>query len=1111
MTVVLVAAFAALAGACSTRNLYALADVSGSSATASRTLLPADGNSAAWITLQVRQHNGVPIANVPVKVMGQLVSVLPSQTATDANGTVRVAVTSTFSGTYAITAALLLGRQQLPLPIDLPLTFVAPNTAVAFAVAALPSFNTTTAGVATALTVRALDANGAVATGYTGTLHFTSSDAQAMLPADVTLTGSDAGAYQNATSLRLFSAGLQSVHVSDGVLQGSLTHLLVQPAAAVGLQCSGDANATAGVATFWVVTALDTFGNVASGYRGTLTFASDDVQAELPPPYIFLPGNAGISAPVAATLKTAGTIQSQVHDTNSLTATCVTQVWAAAASPNTTTLQCAPTLPADGAPHGAVQVQTRDAFGNPVAHVPVSLEISGLAAALSPTSAVTDDLGALTVELVSTVPQQSQVRANIGGSPATCSSTLTRVPCFAFATALQASVGHSPQAMAVGDVNRDGRLDAVVANGADNSLTLLLNQGAHVFASSTVPLSAAPLALRLGDVNREGRLDLLVATQDGMLTTLAQQANQAFVPLSSRLLPGNASDVLLGDWNRDGNLDAAAAIPSTAQVAVLLGSAAGTLSAATLYAVGPAPQALAAADLNNDGLLDLLSSSASEGAVSLLLGGAAGTFAPRTALPAGLGGRGLGVADMDRDGRLDVVVANQNDNTVAVLRNLGGGSFAAPSSTAVTAPQALVLADLDGDGQADVVVSSPSSGTVWVLGNAAGTLAPPVAVRPGGTPTAVAVGDFERNGRQSLAALQPASDQWLLLANACTPRAVCSTFSAAAPTLYSHSNGEYIDSADVNGDGRPDIITSGGSGALFLNQGGGLLSAASALSGGGGRGLVPADFNRDGKPDIAFAHVGSGVTVMLNSGTGSFPSASNYTGGTPFRISAADLDGDGDLDLVTSDQSVNNLYLFINNGSGVFTNGAALAMPARPVSIAVDDMNGDGTADLVPTLADNRVMILTNLGNATFSAGTSYPTGQIAGYENAVLADVNRDGQPDLLQVSNFNAEVEVLINTGGALAPYVAYRTNQYPYGMKAADLNGDGYPDMAVANYAPQTLTVLLNAGDGTFSPMVTLLTPGEQNDAVIVDLDGDGRPDVVGADDASGGPVTLLGTCP
>lgn len=104
-----------------------------------------------------------------------------------------------------------------------------------------------------------------------------------------------------------------------------------------------------------------------------------------------------------------------------------------------------------------------------------------------------------------------------------------------------------------------------------------------------------------------------------------------------------------------------------------------------------------------------------------------------------------------------------------------------------------------------------------------------------------------------------------------------------------------------------------------------------------------------------------------------------------------------------------------------------------------------------------------------------------------------------------------MLLNTGGAFAPYVAYRTNQYPYGLRAGDLNGDGFIDLAVANYAPQTLSVLINAGNGSFNPVVTILTAGEQNDATITDMDGDGRPDVLGANDTTGGPLIVFNACP
>jgi hypothetical protein len=183
--------------------------------------------------------------------------------------------------------------------------------------------STTTAGTAQSLTVYAYDPYGNVATGYTGTVHVTSPDAQAALPADYTFTAADAGVHTLSVTLK--TAGLQGITVQDA--QNSFTAhvsgITVTPAAASGLTIGGFPSSTvAGTSGSLIVTAYDAYGNVATGYVGTVHFTSSDAQAGLPADYTFTGGDQGTHT-FSASLKTAGTQSLTVKDTasSSLTAT----------------------------------------------------------------------------------------------------------------------------------------------------------------------------------------------------------------------------------------------------------------------------------------------------------------------------------------------------------------------------------------------------------------------------------------------------------------------------------------------------------------------------------------------------------------------------------------------------------------------------------------------------------------------------------------------------------------------------------------------------------------------------------------------------------------------
>ena len=178
----------------------------------------------------------------------------------------------------------------------------------------LSTFPATTAGVAQTFTVAAEDAFGNVIPGYTGTVHFTSTDPQAVLPPDTTFTAADAGVHTFTATLK--TAGTRSLTAQDTVtaaLTSSQPAITVSPGAVAGFTVTGFPATTAGAAQSFTVTARDAFGNVTTGYAGTLSFSSSDPQASLPASYTFTAADAGVHT-FSATLKTAGTQSLSVKD-----------------------------------------------------------------------------------------------------------------------------------------------------------------------------------------------------------------------------------------------------------------------------------------------------------------------------------------------------------------------------------------------------------------------------------------------------------------------------------------------------------------------------------------------------------------------------------------------------------------------------------------------------------------------------------------------------------------------------------------------------------------------------------------------------------------------------
>lgn len=181
-----------------------------------------------------------------------------------------------------------------------------PGPVASFGVSGFPS--PTTAGTAGTFTVTARDASGNTLTNYSRTVHFTSSDPQAGLPADYTFTAADAGVHSFSAILK--SAGTQSLTVTDTVNTsgtGTQAGISVNPAAARSFTVAGfPSPITAGVAGSFTVTARDPYGNRAVSYTGTVHFTSSDVKAVLPADYTFTAADGGVHT-FSATLKTAGT------------------------------------------------------------------------------------------------------------------------------------------------------------------------------------------------------------------------------------------------------------------------------------------------------------------------------------------------------------------------------------------------------------------------------------------------------------------------------------------------------------------------------------------------------------------------------------------------------------------------------------------------------------------------------------------------------------------------------------------------------------------------------------------------------------------------------------
>jgi len=329
-------------------------------------------------------------------------------------------------------------------------------------------------------------------------------------------------------------------------------------------------------------------------------------------------------------------------------------------------------------------------------------------------------------------------------------------------TVHQYATGKGPTWVAAGDFNGDKKLDLVVTNGTDNTLSVLLGNGDGTFQKKVdYPADTSLWAVAVADFNGDSKQDLVVASSsDGLLLGNGDGMFRAMVPLSTGMAHDYA--VAVGDLNGDGKPDLVFVDGYTG--GVLLGNGDGTF----LPGADPGwdelyPFSVAMGDFNADGKLDVVLSGDNHGSgwVIPVAGNGDGTLAYVTKLYEVVGielGSGVALSDFNGDGKQDIVTGS---GASAILSGNGDGTFQAPTefATAAGIPMALAVADFNSDGKPDLAIvngkyldGSSGSNTVSILlGNGDGTFQTHVDYPTGTSPTSVVVGDFNGDGILDLA------------------------------------------------------------------------------------------------------------------------------------------------------------------------------------------------------------------------------------------------------------------------------------------------------------------------------------------------------------------------
>lgn len=692
---------------------------------------------------------------------------------------------------------------------------------------------------------------------------------------------------------------------------------------------------------------------------------------------------------------------------------------------------------------------------------------------------------------------------------------------------------------AAGDLDGDGKPEVVGIQG--NNLIIFKNNstGGNFSFAQTITLSNsnAPQAIAINDVDGDGKADIAVSGNSTVFRNISNPGSIAFAA-GVGFAASSGKSILLTDLDGDGKPDMVLPTAVYNNFTVLRnGSTKGNIVFGPVQNfAGFSHSYITAGDMDNDGKTDLISGDYNGSSVAVMRNLSSSgniNFAPGVSYIATYNPSGIKVSDMDGDGKLDIVVAQYNASIGVFKNSSTAGNIVIEAkvdyvSGTYAGMRMLAVGDVDGDGKNDVAAISEVQKVVSVhLNNVkAEPFIQAFSPTQGTTGTTVTITGNNFTGVTAVSfGGVPATS---FVVNSATSITAVVGAGASGNVSVTNALGTGIRAGYVHG--VSPLITgftpsSGPVGTLVTISGNNFSASATGntVYFGGAKARVMAASANSLTVAVPFGSLNELISVTVNGriAYAGKPFVTTFAGGgpaftansfapmvaIPLSISClSDVDGDGKLDLVGLAGSTN---IFVSTNTSTpsnisFAPNVNFALGGNAAKCNLEDLDGDGKKDMLVLNGNSQFSVMLNtsvVGKPAFGTKSDYSTGTSSSNPTDITAgDLDGDGRADVV-VSNYStATIAVFKNNSTVgnitMAPRVDYNMEGYGNQIILSDMDGDGKQDMVSAFASGSfSFSVYLNTsitGTIAFAPRQSFGTT--PSSIAIGDLDGDGKTDVI-----------------